>query len=162
MSHHRQFAQTRFCAIARAVSLVFALASFPALGSDSAPIGRVKTVSGEAWVGVRGEPVRAEVGTPVPAGAVIRTGPAGKIGVTLRDNTLMSFGPDTEISIDDYRFDPEADDYALDASMTRGTLNFVSGLISRMRPEAQRLRTPNGTIGVRGTQFFVKLEGAPR
>ena len=33
-----------------------------------------------------------------------------------------------------------------------------SGLIAKMRPEAQTVRTPTGTIGVRGTHFLVKID----
>ena len=91
-------------------------------------------------------------------GAVMRTGRTGTLGVTLKDNTVMSFGPDTEVVVDDYLFDPGQGGLKLAASITRGTMNFVSGLIAKLRPDAQSVRTPTGTIGVRGTQFLVKVD----
>jgi len=123
-----------------------------------APIGHVKTVSGQAWVGARGAAVDARPGMPIHTGSVMRTGRTGTLGVTLKDNTVMSFGPDTEVVVDDYLFDPAGGGLKLGASITRGTMNFISGMIAKLRPEAQTVRTPTGTIGVRGTQFMVKVE----
>ena len=40
----------------------------------------------------------------------------------------------------------------------KGTLNYVSGVIARLRPDAVSVDTPTGTIGVRGTQFVAKIE----
>ncbi len=135
------------------------LAANAVLASEvGAPIGYVKTVSGEAWVGAAGAERKAEVGTPVLLGATLRTGPAASLGVTLRDNTVMSFGPDTELVVDEYLFDPDAQSYGFGARMARGTLNFISGLIAKARPDAQVIRTPTGTIGVRGTHFLVKVQ----
>lgn len=123
-----------------------------------AVIGHVKTVSGEAWIGPPGASVPAVVGASVRVGALMKTGPDATLGVTLRDNTVMSFGPRTELTVDEYLFEPDRGELKLGASMTRGTLNFISGMIARMRPEAQTVRTPTGTIGVRGTHFLVKID----
>ena len=37
-------------------------------------------------------------------------------------------------------------------------MNFVSGVISKLRPESVSVQTPAGLIGVRGTQFVAKVE----
>ena len=121
-------------------------------------IGFVKTVSGEASVTDAGRPVQARVGTPIRLGSVLKTGTTGSLGVTFKDNTVMSFGPDTEVVVDEYLYGPGKDDLKFGATVTRGTLNLVSGSIAKLKPEAAALRTPTGTIGVRGTQFVVKVE----
>jgi len=146
----------RTAAIAMSLLLLF-VASAARADAPAAVIGYVKTVVGEAWVGPPGSAVRAQVGTPIHVGATMRTGPGASLGVTLKDDTVMSFGPDTEVSVDDFLFDPGRGDLKLGASIVRGTLNFISGLIARMRPDAQTVRTPTGTIGVRGTHFLVKI-----
>ena len=138
--------------------LSFALLSDAASAAEpEATIGHVKTVVGEAWVGVRESIVAAQVGTPVLVGSTLKTGPEGSLGVTLNDETVISIGPDSEVSVEEFAFNPEAGDLKLGASMVRGTLNFISGLIAKMRPEAQTVRTPTGMIGVRGTHFLVKV-----
>ena len=141
-----------------ALSLSFALLSDGASADElPARIGHVKTVAGEAWISVQESVVEAQVGTPVLVGATLKTGPKGSLGVTLNDETVISIGPDSEVSVDEFAFDPQAGDLKLGASMVRGTLNFISGLIAKMRPEAQTVRTPTGMIGVRGTHFLVKV-----
>ena len=121
-------------------------------------IGFVKTVSGEASVVDAGKMVKAQVGTPVRRGSVLRTGAKGSMGVTFKDNTVMSFGPDTEVVVDEYLYGPGKDDLKFGAMVSRGTLNIVSGSIAKLKPEAAVVKTPTGTIGVRGTQFVVKVE----
>ena len=122
------------------------------------PIGFVKTVSGDATVLDAGKPVKAAPGTPVRLGSVLRTGKAGSMGVTFKDNTVMSFGPDTEVTVDEYLYAPGKGDLKFGASMTKGSLNMVSGVIAKLKPEAAGLKTPTGTIGIRGTHFAVKVE----
>jgi len=145
-------------AMAAIASLVLLLVASAARANEpAAVIGYVKTVVGEAWVGPPDSAVRAQVGTPIHLGATMKTGPGASLGVTLKDDTVMSFGPNTEVSVDDFLFDPDRGDLKLGASIVRGTLNFISGLIAKMRPDAQTVRTPTGTIGVRGTHFLVKI-----
>ena len=80
------------------------------------------------------------------------------MGVTFKDNSVMSFGPDTEVTVDEYLYAPAKGDLKFGASMSKGALNVVSGAIAKLKPEAVSLKTPTGTIGVRGTNFAVKIE----
>lgn len=121
-------------------------------------IGFVKTVTGEATVVDAGKPVKAQAGTPVRLGSVLRTGKTGSMGVTFKDNTVMSFGPDTEVTVDEYLYSPGRGDLKFGANMTKGSLQMVSGVIAKLKPDAASLKTPTGTIGIRGTHFAVKIE----
>ncbi|WP_437421976.1 FecR family protein [Stutzerimonas chloritidismutans] len=123
----------------------------------SEPVGYIMKVQGEATVTSRGQTIEARVGQAVIAGATLRTGASGAMGVTLSDNTVMSFGPNSEFILDDYAFDPAREELRLSARITQGTLNFISGVIAKLKPEAVELKTPTGTIGVRGTHFLVKV-----
>ncbi len=127
-----------------------------AWGQDA--IGYVKTVSGDATVADGGKAVKAAVGTPVRLNSVLKTGAKGTMGVTFKDNSMMSFGPDTEVTVDEYLYAPAKGDLKFGASMSKGALNVVSGTIAKLKPEAVSLKTPTGTIGVRGTNFAVKVE----
>lgn len=80
------------------------------------------------------------------------------MGVTFKDNTLMSFGPDTEMTVDEYLYAPAEGDLKLSTRLTRGSLNYVSGVIAKLNPTAVTVKTPTGIIGVRGTQFVAKVE----
>lgn len=134
--------------------LIFSLPAF----ADEAPIGYVKTVKGDAMVITGGQQVKAEVGTPVVAGSKLKTGANGSMGVTFKDNTVMSFGPNTELTVDEYLYSPNQGKLKLGATMAKGTLAYLSGAIAKIKPDAVTVKTPTGTIGVRGTHFVVKVD----
>jgi hypothetical protein len=121
-------------------------------------IGYVKTVKGEASVITAGQRVKAGVGTPVMTGSIIRTGANASLGLTFKDNTVMSFGPDTEMTVDEYIYAPNKGQLRLGASLAKGTLAYLSGAIGKIKPDGVSVKTPTGTIGVRGTYFVVKVE----
>jgi hypothetical protein len=125
----------------------------------SEPVGFIMKVNGEATLSSRGQTIEARVGQAVVQGATLRTGADGSMGVTLSDNTVMSFGPNSEFTLDEYAFEPAREELRLSARISRGTLNFISGVIAKLKPEAVELKTPTGTIGVRGTHFLVKVGG---
>ena len=125
-------------------------------------VGTVKTVTGDAWVITTGQRVKAKVGTDVHLGSQLKTAKSSSMGVTFKDNTLMSFGPDTEMTVDDYLFAPAQGQLKLGTRLDKGSLNYVSGLIAKLKPEAVTVKTPTGTIGVRGTQFLLNIEEPAR
>ena len=137
-----------------------AIAQGPARAQDSAgnTIGYVKTVQAEASIVVAGKSTTAEPGMAVQMGQMLKTGPKGSMGVTFRDNTIMSFGPNTEVVVDEYLYAPGKGDLKLGATLSKGTLQYVSGIIAKLKPEAVTVKTPVGLIGVRGTRYVVLVE----
>lgn len=140
--------------------LVLALALLLPLGAlaDSQPIGFVKNVIGEASVSSAGNAAKAAVGTPVFTGSVLKTAAGASMGVTFRDETVMSFGPNTELTVDEYLYSPSQGKLKLGSKLSKGSMNYVSGVIAKLQPDAVSVKTPTGTIGVRGTNFLVKVE----
>ena len=141
------------------LSAILMLTSVAALSQAHAEVvGSVKTVTGEAWVITAQQRVKAQVGTPVNLGSQLKTAKASSMGVTFKDNTLMSFGPDTEMTVDEFLFAPTQGQLKLGTRLDKGSLNYVSGLIAKLKPEAVTVKTPTGTIGVRGTQFLLNVD----
>lgn len=132
--------------------------SATALWAQTGPIGYVKTVTGDASVTTAGATVKAVPGTPLQQGSVLRTSAKSSLGVTFQDNTLMSFGPDTEVAVDEYLYQPSQGKLKLGTRVSKGTLNYVSGVIAKLDPSAVSVKTPTGIIGVRGTEFALKVE----
>jgi len=141
-----------------ATSFLVGLLCATAVHADEAPIGYVKTASGEAFVVTATKAVAATAGTPVFQGSRLRTGPQGSLGVTFKDETVMSFGPDTELTVDEYLYAPSQGKLKLGSRLAKGSMNYLSGVIAKLRPDAVTVDTPSGTIGVRGTHFAVKVE----
>jgi hypothetical protein len=121
-------------------------------------IGFVKTISGTAAVVTKGKGVKAELGTPVYMNSTLKTASNSAMGVTFKDNTVMSFGANTEMTIDEFLYSPGKDQLAINAKITKGTMDYVSGVVAKLKPEAVAIKTPSGTIGVRGTHFMVKVD----
>lgn len=133
------------------------LAATSAMAED-AVIGFVKTVDANASVLIAGQAVAARPGMALHQGQVLKTGKPGSMGVMLRDNTSLAIGPDTEIVLDEYLYAPGQGDLKLALNLIKGSLNYVSGVIAKLKPEAISIKTPTGMIGVRGTQFLAKVE----
>lgn len=140
-----------------ALSALTLVCALPAQ-ADQAAIGRVKTLEGSAAI-LRGESrLAVAVGSEVRQNDVLETAADSSLGITFRDETRMSIGPDTRIRLDRYAFQPEREEYSLIASITRGTLFYISGLIAKLSPESAAVVTPGGTIGMRGTRFVVRVK----
>lgn len=144
--------------IASAV-MTFSLLSvaITAFGADGV-VGTVKVVKGDAYIINNNQQVKASVGAPIASGNTLKTGAGGSLGVTFKDNTVMSFGPDTEVTVDEYLYAPSQGQLKLGASIKKGTLAYLSGAIAKLKPGAVSLKTATGTIGVRGTHFVIKVD----
>lgn len=128
--------------------------------ADGPQIAQVKTVSGDAVIVRKGARLAAKVGDPVFDKDTIQTGDDGAIGLTFTDNTVMSSGPDSEIALEEYRFDSSNFNGAMLADMRKGTVAMVSGDIARSTPGAMKVRTPSAILGVRGTRFVIQVKGS--
>lgn len=139
-------------------ALVFLSLAISPAWAEEMPIGNVKDVSGEASVTTAGSKVVAVPGTPIYQGSVLQTGPRSSMGVTFKDETLMSFGEKTQLTVDEYLYAPSQGKLKLSSRLAKGSLNYVSGVIAKLQPNAVAITTPSGVIGVRGTQFLVKVD----
>jgi hypothetical protein len=142
----------------RPIALGLLLAAALSAWADEAPIGYVKTLSGAATITTNKNKVAAQLGTPLFQGSQLKTGPKSSMGVTFKDDTVMSFGADTELTVDEYLYAPSQGKLKLGSSLAKGSMNYVSGVIAKLQPDAVTVKTPTGTIGVRGTQFVVKVD----
>ena len=139
------------------IALAIASTSGAALAADET-VGFVKNVAGSVTLIEGSSSAAAAVGAPVTARSAFKTGADGAIGISLRDDTLLSLGPNTEFALRDYAFAPHDGKLSLVGRITRGTLNYVSGVIAKLKPDAVSIETPSSLLGVRGTQFVVKVD----
>lgn len=138
--------------------LTIALLLSAGANADESIVGYIKTVSPEAFLTVNNRTELAKIGSPVYTGTTIRTSPEGTLGLALKDDTLLSFGPDTEFQLSEFVYQPSENRLQLTMSIMKGTLQYISGVISKLKPEAIKLKTPTSIIGVRGTRFVVKVD----
>jgi len=138
------------------VALVFSLAVAQAAAA-SEPIGYVKIVSGSATVVRGGSEQSLTVGAPLYEDDTLKTAKESSLGVTMKDGTTLSAGPETELLLDSYAYAPKANQLGFVARVSQGTLDFVSGMLGKLAPESVAIETPTGVIGMRGTHFVVRV-----
>jgi hypothetical protein len=126
-----------------------------AMQSNAAEIGRIKTAKGKVTIEREGNTVPGVVGARVQTSDRIRTGDDGSVGITMDDDSLLSAGPSSVLSLDRYVFDPTTNQGRFDAALNKGTLAVISGRIAKQSPDAMTVRTPAIVLGVRGTTFAV-------
>lgn len=136
------------------IAFIAACLAGAATAAESA--GTVKTVRGAVTVERGGQRIAAVPGLSVEAADRVVTGADGAIGITLRDQTLLTAGPNSTLGLDKFAFNPTTHAGELDASLKRGTLAVVSGKLAKASPESVRFRTDSVTLGVRGTEFIIE------
>jgi len=127
--------------------------------ADEGHIGSIKTFGGTVEVIRQGEAVTPVAGTRLFTRDIVKTGRDGSAGIILQDDTILSLGPDSELDMKEFRFDPQKKDFSLVCRMIRGTFIFISGVIGRLSPESITVETPDGTVAIRGTKFAVQIKG---
>jgi hypothetical protein len=136
-------------------TLVAALA-VPVAAQTPESAGRIKVLSGTVEI-VRGTvTLPAAVGTFVLESDRIRTGADGRVGLTLRDDTRLSLGPDSELALNRFQYAPAEGRLALAVRFLRGVAGYISGRIAKLAPDAIRLETPAAIVGVRGTSLAIR------
>ncbi len=135
------------------LGVALALGSGLALAQEA---GVVKTSKGNATLERAGEKLAVSVGSKVLVNDHVMTGPDGAVGIMLRDNTMLSAGPNSSLQMNKFAFDTTTNAGVIDASVKRGTVAVISGKIAKSTPENVSFSTPTMTLGVRGTEFIIE------
>jgi hypothetical protein len=123
--------------------------------------GKIVSVYGDVQLGG----AKAEVGTPVPEGARLQTGPNSSAVVELADGSRVSMLPNTlaelvtsrGYAIRDATASPSATWFSGLIRLVQGALDTVAAK-SALRATPLQIQTPTSLVGVRGTQFRVAYE----
>lgn len=137
------------------------LVAATAWAADEPVIASIKTVQGNCVVQRGSQTLPATEGMHLQLGDMLKTVPGGGLALIMRDGTRVSLGPETDLTIDQFAYDPSHSKFALVMNLARGILAYISGKIATFSPEAVRVQTPVASIGVRGTKFVVGLGISP-
>ncbi|MBK8161062.1 MAG: FecR domain-containing protein [Rhodospirillaceae bacterium] len=97
-------------------------------------------------------PVAVSSGDGIVLGDELSTGADSRLQVMLLDESAITLGPDAELTIDEFVFDPASTNVnALSASLAKGAFRLVTGAIARQNPEGTALALPNAVLTIRGT-----------
>ncbi len=78
----------------------------------------------------------------------IQTSGNGSLQLLFLDRTTMNIGPNSDLVIDEYVFDPKTNSGKMSVSLGKGLMRFVGGQISHEGNAT--VNTPSAVIGIRG------------
>lgn len=141
------------------MSLMFASTSVAQ--ADENAIAYVKVLNGACFVESAGAERILQIGDPLYKDDIVKTRNESSLGVSFRDNTLVSLGSNSSLKLNNFEFDPDNKKLAFAVQLFEGTLLYISGIIAKLTKnpdEDLQISTPAGTISVRGTKMFVRAE----
>jgi hypothetical protein len=126
--------------------------------APSESIGFVSKISGEVFLVSAQRTLQAVPNMKIGQGDTVKTGMAGSVGLIFDDNTVVSLGPDSEIAVESFLFNPVDNELSFVTKLIKGTFCFITGQIAKLAPKKVKFETPEATLGVRGTKFLVKID----
>jgi hypothetical protein len=107
-------------------------------------------------------PRALEVGRDVHFREVIRTSDSGAVQVMFLDRSAFNVGPNSEVAIDEFVYDPATGAGRIAARAAFGVMRFVGGRLSKTGQVT--IQTPTATLGIRGGIMLVEVDrgGATR
>ena len=113
-------------------------------------VGNAVGVKQNAFVERNGRRSDLKQGQGIYLGDVITTGATGQVQVLFQDETRIAIGKNSHLVVESILFDSPDTASEFTVSAVKGAFRFLSG---NSEKSSYSLRTPNGTMGIRGTEF---------
>ena len=139
------------------LSLILIYSAQVGSGKAEERIGQIKVVSGEVTILRKGNETPAKAGTPLFEKDVVKTGENSAAGMTFTDNSRVSLGPKSELSLEKYAYSRPGRKNSFDARLKSGSLTATSGQIAKSRPLAMRVLMPTTVLAVKGTTLAARV-----
>ena len=78
--------------------------------------------------------------------------------ILLLYETALTVGEKSEITIDEFIYDPQSKVGKIVSNIKIGTVKIITGEISKKNPDNLEVNVPTGSVGARGTEFVVVTE----
>ena len=118
------------------------------IGVIGAAVGEIKNQKNEILIN----------GSKIFYGDTINVETNSNAQILFLDETVMTLGENTELTIDDFVYDPQTNDGNFVTNIKSGIVKTISGKISEKNPDNLEIKIPNGSLGVRGTEFLVSSD----
>ena len=145
---------SRVLACLLSVFLAAGPASAQAPASALIRIGAAAAVRGAVKAQAPGQAVGRVIGSgkAMYLNDHVTTDAAGHLQVMLLDETVFTLGPNSDMVLDEFVYDPNTSAGKVTASIAKGTFRFVSGKIAHnAATDNMKIKLPVGTMGIRGT-----------
>ena len=121
----------------------FSNASELIVGNIGLAIGNITNQKGEVL----------KAGDKIYFGDIIKAEDQSKSQILLLDQTVITIGEKTTVTLDEFVYDPNNQEGKITANIIEGSVKILSGKISEKNTDNLIVKTPAGSIGTRGTEF---------
>ena len=135
------------------VILVLALSKSYAFSKDF--IGVISAGIGEI---INQDNEKLSTGSKIYFGDTIIVREKSSAQILLLDETALTVGEKSELTIDDFVYDPNTKVGKIVSNIKVGTVRIITGEISNQNPDNLEVKVPTGSVGARGTEFAVVTE----
>lgn len=125
----------------------------PKATEQTTVIGHVKYITGEA--SFNGE--QLEQGSPINLGTVT-TSAGSTITLSMIDDASVNLGENSQLAINQYRFQKKAADNSIRMKFVTGTLRVISGKVGKNESDTNKTKTPSTLLNIKGTDYQIDLK----
>ena len=125
-------------------SMTFGFAS-EVIGVIAAGIGNISNQNNEKLI----------TGSKIHFGDTIFVKAQSNAQILLLDETALTVGEKSELTIDEFVYDPQSKVGKIVSNIKIGTVRIITGEISKKNPDNLEVNVPTGSVGARGTEFVV-------
>ena len=118
------------------------------IGVISAGIGEISNQKNE----------KLSTGSKIYFGDTILVKAQSNAQILLLDETALTVGEKSELTIDEFIYDPKSKIGKIVSNIKIGTVKIITGEISKKNPDNLEVNIPTGSIGARGTEFVIVTE----
>jgi len=120
-----------------------------------ANIGKVTALIGKTDIQRDNKLFLAKIGLNIENKDIFLTHKNSKIQLMFKDDTVVTIGPNSKFSIENYLFNNKKS--KANFSFTEGVIKVLDGTIGKLVPKNFTVKTPNAIIGIRGTMFVIEI-----
>jgi hypothetical protein len=107
----------------------------------------------------KGDMVMLAVGQRIESGVTIKTGDNSSTTLRFDDGQVISLRGNTTFVLTDYKFNAHKPaEGGFVATLLRGAMRAVTGVIGETNKESVTITTPTATVGIRGTDFLLNFD----
>ena len=122
-----------------------------------ADIGGVSEVFGTAQIRRGKEQNNADIAFSIQSNDEAVT-TNGRMAITFLDDSTVKLTEHSQLTIDEYIYDPDPSKSKMALTFGLGTARFISGKLGRIDKRNISLKTPTADIAIRGTDFTAKVD----
>lgn len=133
------------------------------LFAQEAPIAYCITIEGNVFaINLASLERPLSVSDPVFEGETIRTEEESRAQLKFTDDSLAVIPPFSRFQVSGYRYKKRGEADLFASELFEGGVQILSGSIAKKNPRETKLKTPNATLGLRGTLIEAKIAPSSR